>query len=104
MKKLKAQNVEAFRIESFDTTKELLDTLQKHQEHQLRQLALSPALANSARSFNLDPVTLFYSPDNRYLWGTTFTDVIKVSRDSSNLYYLSKVERPGWQEDLGNGR
>ena len=82
----------------------MLEALHTYQFRRLRQLAIDPSLANAARSFNMAPITLLYSPDNRYIWCSTFTDVIKVSRDTGEFFILAKSERPGWMEDLNNGR
>lgn len=46
------------------------------------------------------PITLTYTSDNNYVWGSSFTHIMKLKREGGRLQKVATIDRPHWQEEL----
>jgi hypothetical protein len=51
----------------------------------VRRKVSNASRVDEALRFDLNPISLLYSPDCRVLWATTITSVIKIRRDTPRL-------------------
>lgn len=48
----------------------------------------------------LAPITLLYTADNEYAWGSSFTHIFKIKRSDGQFRKIASVTRPKWSYDL----